>query len=75
MATTHLSSRHYSKFFFLYYTFGKMMFLEIVQKIESVVELFFFTNVLVHITLDLVVYGIGWIRKKKGTRYPSECHH
>ena len=52
-----------------------MMFLEIVQKIESVVELFFFTNVLVHITLDLVVYGIGWIRKKKGTRYPTECHH
>jgi len=45
--------------------FNKTMFLEVVQKIESVVGQFCFMNVLVHITLDLVVYGIEWIRKKK----------
>lgn len=57
----------------------KLVFLEIVQQIQTVIGKFgLFKILLVHFYngfSDLTNVRIYGEREEKGTRYPSECHH
>ena len=60
--------------------FVGMVFSQVVQQVQPVVGQFRWDGFLVlfHFLMDLVVKNqiVEWIgKKKKGTRYPSECRH